>query len=72
MSQEAVEQVLGRLITDERFRRLAVVSLESASLREGYQLTPAELLLLSNSLELPGIAEFANRLNPSLRRAGVR
>lgn len=72
MSQEAVEKVLGRLITDERFRRLAFVSLESASLREGYQLTPAELLLLSNSLERPGITEFANRLNPSLRRAGIR
>lgn len=71
MSQEAVEQVLGRLITDERFRRLAVASLESASLREGYQLTPVELLLLSNSLELPGITELANRLSPSLRRAGI-
>ena len=71
MSQEAVEKVLGRLITDERFRRLAAASLESASLREGYQLTPAELQLLSNSLDLPGITEFANQLNPGLRRAGI-
>ena len=72
MSQEAVERVLGRLITDERFRRLAVDSLESASLREGYPLTPAELRLLSDSLDLKGMTELANRLNPRLRRAGIR
>lgn len=70
MSQEAVEQILGRLITDERFRRLVVDSLEAASLREGYNLTPAELLLLSSSLELQRITELADRLNPGLRRAG--
>jgi len=70
MSQEAVEQILGRLITDERFRRIVVDSLETACRREGYNLTPAELLLLSNSLELQRITELAERLNPSLRRAG--
>jgi len=68
MSQEAVEQVLGRLITDERFRRLAEDSLEAACRQEGYRLFPAELRLLS-CLELQDIREFADRLNPGLRRA---
>lgn len=71
MSQEAVERVLGRLITDERFRGLAVVSLEAASLQEGYCLSPAELLLLSGSLEFRRIAELADLLDPGLCRAGT-
>lgn len=69
MSQEAVERILGRLITDEQFRRLAADSLEVVCLREGFCLTPAELRLLSE-LEPQRIAELAGRLNPGLRRAG--
>lgn len=71
MSQEAVERVLGRMITDERFRRLAVESLEAASMREGYHLSPAELLLLSSSLELQRIAELGDTLDAGLCRAGA-
>jgi hypothetical protein len=70
MSQEAVEQALGRLITDEHFRRLAADSLEAACLREGYRLIPSELQLLS-SLDQQHIREFASRLNPGLCRADV-
>lgn len=71
MSQEAVERVLGRLITDGRFRRLAADSLELACRQEGYRLTSEELLLLSD-FELGGIAELAGRLNPGLCRANSR
>lgn len=68
MSQEAVEQLLGRMITDERFRRQVADSLEVASLQEGYHLNPTELRLLSG-LELQSITELAGRLNPGLCRA---
>ena len=68
MSQEAVERLLGRLITDERFRTQATASLEKASLQKGYRLSQAELLLLSG-LELQCFSELAHRLNPSLCRA---
>ena len=68
MSQEAVERLLGRMITDERFRRKALDSLEEVSLQEGYRLSPTELQLLSG-LELQSIAELAERLNPGLCRA---
>ena len=70
MSQEAIERILGRMITDERFRRLAIESLENTSIEEGYRLTPAELLLLSDDLELQRIAELGDQLNPGLRRTG--
>jgi hypothetical protein len=67
MSQEAVERLLGRLITDERFRRLAADSLEATSLQEGYRLSSAELRLLSG-LELQSITALAVRLDPGLCR----
>ncbi len=69
MSQEAVERVLGRMITDERFRRLASDSLDVICLQEGYLLTPTEVRLLSG-LEFQHVTEFAGRLNPGLCRAG--
>jgi len=69
MSQEAVERVLGRLVTDERFRSQANDSLEAACLRDGYHLVPAELRLLS-CLKMEDIAELAKQLNPGLCRAG--
>ena len=71
MSQEAVERVLGRLITDERFRRQAATSLEAASLEEGYRLSPAELLLLSKSIKSRHIKELADTLDFGLCRAGA-
>lgn len=71
MSQETVERVLGRLITDERFRRLAADSLEAVCLQEGYQLFPTELQLLSG-LDLQCISDLAGRLNPGLCRADAK
>ena len=68
MSQEAVERILGRMLTDARFRAQVCESLESASRQAGFQLTPGELQLLS-ALELPQVAELAVRLDPGLRRA---
>lgn len=42
MSQRAVEQLIGRLITDSCFREKAARSLEIACFDEGYELTDAE------------------------------
>lgn len=68
MSQDAVERVLGRLLTDVNFRRLAAESLETACRETGYLLMPTELQLLSE-LKLSRVAELAAELNPGLCRA---
>ncbi len=70
MSQEAVERVLGRLITDERFRRAVSDSLEAACVQQGYSLSRTELRFLSE-LELKEIGALAARINPGLCRAGT-
>ncbi len=70
MSQDAVERMLGRMLTDLRFRTQVGDSLESISRKEGFQLNSCELRLLS-SLELQRFEELADRLAPELRRAAV-
>ena len=70
MSQDAVERLLGRLITDDRFRRTAAISLDSACLQEGYRLTSVELSLLSG-LDIKQMGDFAARLDPGLCRTGT-
>lgn len=42
MSQEAVEQFFGRLVTDDRFRRRAMVAFEDLLEEEGFQLSEKE------------------------------
>ncbi len=69
MSQEAVERILGRMITDERFHSQTTDSLEAACLQEGYRLTQAELRMLSQ-LDPGRIKEFAGWIDPGLCRAG--
>jgi len=46
MSQKAVEQLIGRLITDACFRERAVHALDSVCMEEGYSLTEAELRIV--------------------------
>lgn len=68
MSQEAVEKVLGRLLTDEQFRTQAQHQLGAACRQEGYLLSPEEMKMLSRT-DLTGFSDLAEQLNPCLRRA---
>lgn len=69
MSQDAFERLLGRLITDENFRRCVSVScLERMCRQEGYSLTQNELSL-AILLDLSELDSVASRLDPRLLRA---
>jgi hypothetical protein len=56
MSQKAVEQLIGRLVTDARFRKRASRELDLVCIEEGYDLTDAELNIVS-SLDFERLAQ---------------
>ena len=61
MSQDVVERLLGRLITDENFRQMAADSLFVACHQTGFLLTSTEMELLSG-LDIDWFAEFSRRI----------
>lgn len=69
MSQRAVEHCIGRLITDNQFRRLARASLSQACQQLGLELTPLEMDLLSR-LDLNSFSRLSCNLDPGLQRTG--
>lgn len=69
MSQDSVEKLLGRLITDDRFRTEAADSLEKLCRQEGYDLTEGELSRVAR-IDVQAFARIAAQLDPGLRRAG--
>ena len=69
MSQDSVEKLLGRLITDDSFRTEAAASLEELCRLEGYLLTEGELNLVAR-IDVHAFERVAVQLDPGLRRAG--
>ncbi len=74
MSQRSVELVIGRLATDEEFRRRFEASREAALealIASGLPLTPVERRALLD-LDLAACQRFARRLDPRLQKIDVR
>ncbi len=73
MSQRCVEQVIGKLVTDEAFR-LRFAAQPAAVLRElvaaGVELSSVEFRALS-SIDAGAVGRFADAIDPRLQRAGV-
>jgi hypothetical protein len=73
MSQRVVEQIVGRLVTDERYRRLFTID-AAAALREvaqeGLELSAAEAkaLIATDSKLWDAIAD---RVDPRLQKASL-
>ena len=67
MTQESVEKVLGRLLTDDIFRNRAKESLIEACLEEGYLLSAEESRMVGR-LDLLKIDSVACSLDSGLKR----
>jgi hypothetical protein len=67
MSQRAVEQVLGKLVTDERFRAVFLADPERACLCAGLELSPDERRAMA-AIPAEAIATFAECLQDRIRR----
>jgi hypothetical protein len=67
MSQQAVERAIGKLVTDESFRRRFAADPAGASLNAGLALSATELLALSR-ISGAALQRLATTLDDSIRR----
>jgi len=70
MTQESVEKVLGRLLTDDIFRNRARESLNRACMEEGYLLSEEESRMVGR-LDLLQIDSVAGNLDSGIKRFAV-
>jgi hypothetical protein len=74
MSQRSVEQVIGRLATDEGFRQRFETDREAAlweAIADGLQLTPVERLAILD-LDMTACERFAGCLDPRIQKINLR
>lgn len=67
MSQEAVERLLGRLLTDDTFRKRAEESIEGVSHEAGYDLNAGELNALRRD-DIIRLGMVSQHLDGSIKR----
>jgi len=67
MSQEAVERLLGRLLTDDTFRKRAKESIEGITLEAGYDLNAGELRYISDD-DIIRLDMVSQQLNRNIKR----
>lgn len=70
MSQDSVERLLGRMLTDASFRTEATASISNVCRREGYDLTEGELNLVER-INVRTFESVVAHLDPSLCRAAT-
>jgi len=67
MSQEALERCLGRLLTDDTFRKRAFQSIETICREAGYDLNPSELGALNRD-DLICLDLMSQKLDKRIKR----
>jgi hypothetical protein len=67
MSQRAVEQILGKLLTDEEFRRRFFEDPHCACFSSGFELSPVELEAVMRTPRTP-LAALSRRLDDRILR----
>jgi hypothetical protein len=68
MSQDAVEQLIGRLVTDDFFRERVRRDVSSACHEHGFALTKNELMLVRR-INLDAVSRLAELVSDDLRRS---
>lgn len=68
MSQNAVEQLIGRLVTDDVFRERVRHDVSSACHEHGFALTQNELMFVRR-INLDAISQLAELVSDDLRRS---
>ena len=71
MSQEAVEKVLGRMLTDDDFRQRAALNMAVVCHLEGYLLSDAELRSVSR-INIPGLTAVSEQLGAGIKRFSAK
>lgn len=71
MSQDGVERLLGRLLTDKRFLQQATESIAVAAFKEGYSLSKAELQAIKPD-DLARLRVIARQLDDTIKRFSSR
>ncbi len=69
MSQNAVEQFIGRLVTDDAFRERVRRDVSTACYEHGFALTANELSLVGR-INLDALSQLAELVVDDLRRSG--
>ncbi len=69
MSQKAVEQLIGRLVTDDVFRERVRSDVSTACSENGFVLTKDELMLVGR-IDLDAVSQLAELVSDDLRRSG--
>lgn len=67
MSQEAVERLLGRLLTDDVFRKRAEESIDTVCREAGYELTAGERDVISRD-DIIRLDKVSHRLDGNIKR----
>ena len=67
MSQESVERIIGRAVTDADFRQRLIDNAAEAC--KGYDLTPDELAALE-ALDADSVKQFAGTLDARISKSG--
>jgi hypothetical protein len=70
MSQEAVERFLGRLLTDDAFRKRAGISIEGVCREAGYDLNTSELRAFDHD-DLIRLDLVAHQLDRNIKRCSL-
>ena len=71
MSQEAIEMLLGRLLTDDNLRRRAATDLDKICHEEGYPLSAEELSMIGPE-DFVRLAMVSSWMNTGIKRYSAR